>query len=518
MGLAKTVMVQGVASDVGKSVLVAALCRILAQDGYRVAPFKAQNMALNSFVTAGGGEIGRAQAVQAEAARVDPTVDMNPILLKPVEDTVAQVIVHGRAIGNMTAQEYMRFKKHVGWKAITESLRRLREEYNIVVIEGAGSPAEVNLRDNDIVNMPVAVEAGAPVILVGDIDRGGVFAYLVGTLELLEPWERGRIKGIIINKFRGQKELLKPGLDMLTGLVGIPVLGVVPYFMDFRVPEEDSLCARSEGVTWSKGVKGEGIEIAVIYLPHISNFTDFDLLETEPETEVHYIRRGESLGRPDAVIIPGTKNTIDDLAYLRETGRAGEIVALSKAGVPVVGICGGYQMLGRELRDPLGLESRRDSIEGLDLLDVVTELQPDKMTHQAEALIEVDHGPFAGLAGRKVKGYEIHMGISRPGPKARPLLRIVSRSGRDVSVSDGAIRGDGLVFGTYLHGIFDNDSFRRRFINWLRERKGLQPLLGPIDSSESEHERAYERLALTVRESIEMELFYRILDSHTGRC
>ena len=510
---ARTVMIQGVASDVGKSILVAGLCRILAQDGYRVAPFKAQNMALNSFVTATGGEMGRAQAVQAEAACAEPTVDMNPILMKPIADTVAQVVVHGRSVGNLSAQEYMCFKKEAGWKAVRESLRRLREEYDVVVIEGAGSPAEVNLRDDDIVNMPVAVEANAPVLLVGDIDRGGVFAYLVGTLELLEPSERELVKGIIINKFRGHKELLEPGIGMLTRMVGIPVLGVVPYFSDFKLPEEDSLPLRE--VNPDSRPRAGQIEIAVIYLPHISNFTDFDLFEDEPGVRVRYIPRGESLGRPDAIIIPGTKNTIDDLLYLREIGRVEEIMALAKGGIPVMGICGGYQMLGREIRDPLGVESKSRRVSGLGLLDMVTEFGPQKSTYQVEAVVETDKGLFAGLAGEGLSGYEIHMGISKPGCDLSPLLRIVRRSGREVSLLDGAISHDGLVFGTYLHGIFENDRLRRRFINWLRSRSGLTPVEAPIPCARLERERAYDKLASCLRQSLDMEAIYRLIQVQT---
>jgi len=508
---ARTIMVQGTASHVGKSVLVAALCRIFYQDGYRVAPFKSQNMALNSFVTADGGEMGRAQVVQAEAAGLAPHVDMNPVLLKPTGQASSQVIVLGRPVGNLTAGEYHNGYARRVWDVICEALERLRRKYEIIAIEGAGSPAEVNLQATEIVNMRVARQAQAPVLLVADIDKGGALASVVGTLELLPPEDRARVAGVIINKFRGDVRLFQPAVDFLEARTGVPVVGIVPYFQGFRIQEEDTVSEESR--RRAAAPVAREVEIAVIHLPHISNFTDFDPLEDEPDVRLRYVTAGEPLGVPDLVILPGSKNTIEDLIALHDCGLADEIRRLARRGVPVVGICGGYQMLGRELHDPGHTESGVPRVEGLGLLDVTTTFIWDKVTTQVQAEICAG-GPLLGnAAGLAVTGYEIHMGRSILGPKARPVCRIRLRSGSAVDFPDGAVDEAGLVFGTYIHGIFDRDDFRRRFIDALRMRKGLAPLEpGRGISLAAQRERDYNRLAAVVRESLDMEKIYRLLD------
>ncbi|MBM7623600.1 cobyric acid synthase [Sporohalobacter salinus] len=505
---AKTLMFQGTGSDVGKSVLTAAFCRILAQDGYQIAPFKSQNMALNSYVTKEGGEIGRAQAVQAEAAQVDATVDMNPILLKPKADTASQVIIQGRPYRNMEAKEYFDHREE-GLTYIQESLNRLKNNYQVVILEGAGSPAEVNLREYDLVNMKAAELAEAPVILVASIERGGVFASIVGTFKLLNESEVARIKGIIINKFRGDVSRLEPGLEFIEEYTGVPVLGVIPYFTDFKIPEEDSLPAdRMES-----NQQGD-IEVAILYLPRISNFTDFTPLEDKIDTKVCYIKEGEALGDPDAVIIPGSKNTIEDLEYLKKMGYAEEIKKLAKKGVPITGICGGYQMLGTKITDPHQMETDGKEITGLELLNVETIFNPNKVTKQVTGKI-INNNLFSELTDKSVTGYEIHMGESKLGKEVEPLFE-VSAKGENNTRLDGAINKDGSVFGTYLHGIFDNDLLCRSFINYLRRRKGLDELDSAEDISTAKKiETAYEQLAKLVRENVDMEQIYQILNLNT---
>jgi adenosylcobyric acid synthase len=505
-------MVQGTASHVGKSVLVAALCRIFKQDGYRVAPFKSQNMALNSFVTRDGGEMGRAQVVQAEAAGLDPHVDMNPVLLKPTGQASSQVIVLGRPVGNLPAQDYHQNYAARVWDTICEALARLRQDYDVIVIEGAGSPAEVNLQSTEIVNMRVARHAEAPVLLVADIDKGGALASVVGTLELIDPADRQRVAGIIINKFRGDVSLFQPAVDFLEQRTGKPVLGIVPYFQGFRVQEEDTIpLDRRRPV---RPENSECVDVAVLYLPHISNFTDFDPLEDEPDVNLRYIGREGGLGRPDLLIIPGSKNTIEDLVFLKQSGLAGEIRNLAATGVPVVGICGGFQMLGQELHDPLGAESSIPMVDGLGLLDVITTFARHKITNQVEAVLLP--GGFMGLEGQgcKLEGYEIHMGRSRPADGTRAAFQVVARSGERVNQPDGAVSPDGLVMGTYIHGIFDGDTFRRQVINVLRIRKGLPPYRGARSLTVWEQrQRDYDRLAAVVRGSLDMDGLYRILGS-----
>ncbi|TYO97845.1 cobyric acid synthase [Desulfallas thermosapovorans] len=510
MVAAKTIMVQGTASHAGKSVLTAALCRIFYQDGYRVAPFKSQNMALNSFVTADGGEMGRAQVVQAEAAGVPPSVDMNPILLKPTGNASSQVVVLGRPLDNYNAWDYHQELAGKLWSVVTVALERLQNDFDIVVIEGAGSPAEVNLQATDIVNMKVARQAGAPVLLVADIDRGGALAAVVGTLELLPPGDRERVKGIIINKFRGDVNLFQPAIKFLEQKTGVPVCGVVPYFDDLYIQDEDSVVM--ERKNYLAVNDGDKVDIAVLRLPRISNFTDFDPLESEPGVYLRYVGCDDTLGQPDLVIIPGSKNTIEDLLYLKQTGLAGEVVRLARRGVPVVGICGGFQMLGRELKDPFKTESSIEHIPGLGLLDMQTTFAREKVTSQVQATVAGD-GDYLGGFGGHLTGYEIHMGRTELGAQARPAFIIETRSGQQVDVPDGAQNAEGSVWGTYIHGIFDNDLFRRHLVNILKKKKGLDTEgQAAIISTEQKKQAGYDRLAELVRNSLDMGLIYRLME------
>jgi adenosylcobyric acid synthase len=505
---AKCIMIQGTGSNVGKSLLGAALCRIFAQDGYKVAPFKAQNMSLNSYVTKEGGEMGRAQVVQAEAAYIDPHVDMNPILLKPTGDKGSQVILHGKPLQNFTAREYYKQKVKL-WKEVVGSLERLRQQYEIIVIEGAGSPAEVNLKATDIVNMRVAIYAKSPVLLVGDIDLGGVFAWLVGTLELLTEEECNSIKGLIINKFRGDVSLLTPGLEFLEKKTGKPVLGVVPYFRDIEIEEEDSVSLDNRIRQPVDSVEGK-LDIVVIRLPRISNFTDFNSLSAMGGVSVRYVTNPEKLGTPDAIILPGTKNTLADLKALRERGLEEAIKSAYSDGTHVIGICGGFQMLGIEVRDPFHVESSLESVVGLGLLNVITTMNREKMTAQARGEV-ITSDCFYGFAD-DVAGYEIHQGETELLHNANPLLEIVQRGDNEVKVQDGAISPDGRVWGTYFHGIFDNDEFRIAFANYLRKEKGLKPM----DESENytfnyDKQRQYDLLAESVRAHLDIDRIYQIL-------
>ncbi|MDT8901738.1 cobyric acid synthase [Anaeroselena agilis] len=508
--MAKSIMLQGTSSHVGKSVLATALCRIFRQDGQRVAPFKAQNMALNSYVTKSGGEMGRAQVAQAEAAGLEPAVEMNPVLLKPTGNASSQVVVLGRPVGNMSAVQY-----HAGYSrellaVVEQSLRALQAAYDVVVIEGAGSPAEVNLKANDIVNMRIAKLAPAPVLLIADIDRGGALASIVGTLELLEPDERDLVKGIIINKFRGDIALLKPAVDFLAARTGKPVVGVIPHLDDLGIDDEDSVSLDDKRSGAGEGRGAADIDIAVLRLPKISNFTDFSALAGEPGVAVRYVAAGQRLGSPDLVILPGSKNTTEDLLWLRAQGFDRDIARLVGAGTPVVGICGGYQMLGREVRDPDHTESAHDRTAGLGLLDAVTTFAADKITHQVTAACEAN--PFLGLGftAGSLAGYEIHMGRTEFLTPATAAFTISGRSGGPASERDGAVRDDGLVMGTYIHGIFDNDDFRRAVIDALRARRGLAPLAAGADTR-GHKERSYDRLAAHVRAHLDMDLIYRIL-------
>ena len=514
----RVVMVQGTASSVGKSVLVAALCRIFRQDGYRVAPFKAQNMSLNSAITADGREIGRAQAVQAAAAGIEPTVDMNPILLKPEADARSQVVVLGRPVASLSASDYATGRQAY-WEVVTGALDRLRATYELVVVEGAGSPAEVNLKASDIVNMQVARYAGAPVLLVADIDRGGVFAALVGTLELLEPDERALVRGLIINKFRGDRQLLDPGLEFLAQRTGTPVLGVIPYLPQLCIADEDSVvlehrrptrdCGPVTGrqpplVGTAPSSSGPRLEIVVVRLPRIANFDDFDLLAAEPAVHLRYVERPEELGRPDLVILPGSKTTVADLGFLRSTGLAGRIVGLARSGTPVLGVCAGYQMLGLSLRDPRGVESSTPETSGLGLLPVRTTFLPEKRTRRVRAKVVTRQGFFGGLFDTTVEGYEIHMGsTTADGP---PLFRVEADG--EEGCPDGCVGLGGIVAGTYLHGLFEGSASRRALIEWLGARRGLRLTAGDVPSSDAE----FERLADAVRANLDLAAIHRLVE------
>ena len=487
MSKAKCIMVQGTMSGAGKSLLCAALCRIFAQDGYRVAPFKSQNMALNSFVTRDGLEMGRAQVVQAQAAGIEPDVRMNPILLKPSSDVGSQVIVNGEVRGQMPASAYFRMKRSL-IPEILSAYNSLAGDVDIIVIEGAGSPAEINLKADDIVNMGLAKLVDAPVLLAGDIDRGGVFAQLYGTVELLEPDERARIKGLIINKFRGDVEILRPGLAMLEEKTRLPVLGVVPY-LKVDIEDEDSL---SERLDTGKTVKP--LDAAVLRLPHISNFTDFMPLEQHPLLGVRYVQNARQLGTPDCVILPGTKNTVEDLLWLRQSELEAAVLKLAAAGVPVLGVCGGYQMLGQWLDDTAGTESgRSQTVRGLGLLPTRTVFTGEK--RRAQVTARVTAAPFAGA---QLTGYEIHTG--RTEVQGTAFCRL---SG---DVPEGCAEGN--VFGTYLHGLFDTGALTEALAAFLCRRKGLDPADAGVLSMEQYRQQQLDLLADGVRRTLDLDTIY----------
>ncbi len=490
---AKTLMVVGTASSVGKSLLVTALCRIFKNHGYSVAPFKSQNMSLNSFVTPEGHEMGRAQVSQAEAAGLVPSALMNPILLKPTTDRKSQVIVNGRVHANMSAEEYYAYKDNLR-PAVREAFDALAGQYQVVVIEGAGSPAEINLMDGDFVNMGMAAMVDAPVLLVGDIDRGGVFASLYGTVKLLPPEDQRRIKGLIVNKFRGDVRILEPGLRKIEALLGLPVLGVLPY-EKFAVDEEDSLTDRL-----AKGGRGE-LNIAVVRLPRLSNFTDFAVFDSLPDVALRYVDDAAGLAEADLIILPGSKNTIEDMRFLEEKGFAAEIKRLAAAGRAVAGLCGGFQILGRTIRDPHGVESSSPEISGLGLLEVETCFARDKHTRQSRPKLAEHPGPLAGTGGLVLEGYEIHLGETILGPGAAPL----DEGGADGPL--GAVGHSGRVWGSYLHGFFDHLEFTRRFLNNLRRAKGLAEAGdgGGETSYRDVKEREYDRLAALVEQHLPFE-------------
>jgi adenosylcobyric acid synthase len=503
--MTKALMIQGTGSGAGKSLITAALCRIFRDRGINVAPFKAQNMALNSFITRDGGEIGRAQALQADAARVIPTTDMNPVLLKASGEMGSQVILRGKAHAHMTAREYYAFKKEA-WKVVTAAYDRLSREYDLILMEGAGSPAEINLKDVDVVNMSAAKYAKAPVILVGDIDKGGVFASLYGTVKLLGNDSR-RIKGFVINKFRGDLGILSPGFAMIRDKTGKPVIGVLPYIHEIGLPEEDGLgLDQRSGVRIQKSEDGN-IKIVIVRLKYISNFTDFDPLACEPGVEVVYSRNRMDIEHADMVIVPGTKNTVKDLLLLKEQGLDESIKRANAKNIPVMGMCGGYQMLGRKIFDPQGVESPHREVAGLGLLNIETIFQKEKTTCQAEAEMISDCGlRIADWRDSEIlKGYEIHMGTSTGDIGLFNVRRFVSdpaiRNPQSEIIKDGSMNG--TCWGTYLHGIFDNDSFRHGIINFVRERKGLPPLASTMNYAGLK-ERALDRLAQTVRENLDM--------------
>ena len=493
--MAKVIMVQGTMSNAGKSLLCAGLCRIFAQDGYRVAPFKSQNMALNSYITEEGLEMGRAQVMQAEAARQKPLVCMNPILLKPTTDMGSQVIVNGEVVGNMPAREYFSYKKSL-IPEIRKAFRKLEELADIIVIEGAGSPAEINLKENDIVNMGLAELVDAPVLLAGDIDRGGVFAQLLGTLMLLTETERARVKGLVINKFRGDKSILDPGIAMLEELGKVPVAGVVPY-MQVALEDEDSLTARFD--RRERGL----IDLAVIRYPRISNFTDFDVFEQHPEVTVRYVASLAELGNPDMVFLPGSKNTMGDLLWLRESGLEAAVKKLS-ADTPVFGICGGYQMLGARISDPYGVEEG-GSLRGMELLPVETVLEREKVREQKEAALPRIQGPLGCLSGRTVSGYEIHMGET--------VMTAAEEAGAGFGEGEcpPLLLSRGNVYGSYLPGIFDAEGIAPAVIGMLAEKKGIVCETGEMRSYQAFKESQYEKLADTLRSCLDMEQIYGML-------
>ena len=512
--MAKKIMIQGTMSNSGKSFLVAALCRIFRQDGYMAAPFKSQNMALNSFITADGLEIGRAQAMQAEAAGIAPTVDMNPILLKPTGRMGSQVIVNGEVYGNLDAMEYYRLRREL-IPVKQASFRRLEKQYDIIVLEGAGSPAEINLKDNDIVNMGMAALVDAPVLLVGDIDRGGVFASLYGTVSLLEREEQARIKGLVINKFRGDRKILEPGLAMIAERLHIPVVGVIPMER-IDLDDEDSLSERLCGRGRRPGI----LDIAVIRLPHISNFTDFNALERYPGVSLRYVERADCLQTPDLVILPGTKNTMADLAWLRASGLEAALLRLTEEEkTTIIGICGGYQMMGERLCDREGFEGAAGSrMRGMGLLPAETEFTGTKTRTQIRGKLCGLCGDLAaGFDGLSVTGYEIHMGVTRPSERAgeAALPFALLEDGR----ADGLVRRDGRVMGTYLHGLFDNDAFTRGLIAALTERKGVSSAMMSEDALPAAEykERQYDKLAALVRSSLDMDKVYRIMGFEEGK-
>ncbi len=494
--MAKPIMIQGSMSNAGKSLIAAGLCRIFKQDGYKAAPFKSQNMALNSYITKENLEMGRAQVVQAEACGIEPEVCMNPILLKPTTDMGSQVILNGKVAGNMRAMDYFKRKKDY-IPIIREAYDKLDKAYDIIVIEGAGSPAEINLKEDDIVNMGMARIADAPVLLVGDIDRGGVFAQLIGTVMLLEEEEQNRIKGLIINKFRGDKEILAPGLSMLTKRCGKDVLGIVPY-MDVGIEEEDSLAESLERKT-----AGIGVDIAVIRLPRISNFTDMQALSFEPMISVRYVEKPSELGNPDMIILPGTKSTISDMKWLRESGLEAWIQRLAEKGTFVFGICGGYQMLGEQIKDTCGAEGN-GSIRGMGLLPMVTCFEPEKTRTRVEGQILNLRGNFASLSGKKVSGYEIHMGKSAfQGKECEHVIDLGEKC-------DGCYAGN--VIGSYLHGIFDEEDFRRAVVGLLCEKKGISYEQKETVSFREYKEQQYDKLADILRNSLDMDRIYQIIE------
>jgi adenosylcobyric acid synthase len=500
--MAKALMIQGTGSGAGKSVVVAGLCRIFRDEGVSVAPFKAQNMALNSYVTADGREIGRAQALQAEAARVEPVVDMNPVLLKASGEAGCQVIIHGRPIGHMAAREYYSIRERAR-EAVQESYRRLSGSFDLIFMEGAGSPAEINLMDVDIVNMSAAKLAGAPVLLVGDIDRGGVFASLYGTVKLLGRDAR-HIKAFIINKFRGDLDMLKPGLDMMEARTGRPVIGVLPFAADLGLPEEDSLSLRNGTMSTGEGA----IRIVVVRLPYISNFTDFDAFLCEPDAQLHYSVSPGDIENADMVIIPGSKSTVKDLLFLKNAGLDRSIRKAHDMGAQVAAICGGYQMAGRKIYDPHGVESAHAEVDGLALLDIETTFGETKTTCRVEAKIaRRPDADFPAACDGELKGYEIHMGESE-GDIGLFGIKRLSGPLSGALVPDGSSRGN--CWGTYIHGIFDNDGFRRGILNGLRERKGLRPLPGPV-SYAAAIDQALDRLADLLRLHVDMGFIRRVL-------
>lgn len=497
MNRAVPLMIQGTHSDAGKSAIVTALCRIFVQDGLKTAPFKSQNMALNSYITVDGKEIGRAQGVQAEAARILATTDMNPILIKPNGNYESQIVVHGKPFKNMKAGEYREEFFQQGLQVIREAYDTLSKSYERIVIEGAGSPAEINLNDRELVNMRVARIANAPVILVGDIDKGGVFASLVGTLQLLEPEDRKRVIGVIINKFRGDVSLLQPGLTWFEEYTGVPILGVVPYIDNLLIEAEDSLVLNTYT---SKPDESKEIDIAVIRHPMISNFTDIDPFFEEKDCHVRFIKAMEDVGNPDVLILPGSKNTIEDMMALHRTGLANRILELVQKGTTVVGICGGYQMLGTRIEDTHEVESTHSSVEGLGLIPMQTSMTTHKTTVHSEGIARF------GEKRIPVSGYEIHMGQSSFENESDHFVQLADRR-------EGTITKDKQIIGTYFHGIFHNDVFREVFLNEIRVKKGLEPI-NNRPSFSKKREEVFNVLGKVVRENIQLDRINKLLTDY----
>jgi adenosylcobyric acid synthase len=493
--MARSIMVQGTTSNAGKSLVAAGLCRIFSQDGYRVAPFKSQNMALNSFVTADGLEMGRAQVMQAEAAGREPEVRMNPILLKPTNDTGSQVIVNGEVVGTMGAREYYAYKERLR-PAVVRAYESLAAENDVMVLEGAGSPAEINLSRGDFVNMGMAKIARAPVLLVGDINPGGVFAALYGTVKLLPEDEQRLVKAFVINKFRGDESILRPGFDLLRSYIDIPVAGVVPY-LELDLDDEDSLAPRLERR------KAEGLlDLAVIRLPHISNFTDFVSLGRFECASVRYVSRPDELGSPDLILLPGTKNTMGDLLWLRQNGLEARILRLSADGTPVVGVCGGYQMLGERISDPYGVEHGGE-LRGMGLLPGVTEFAREKTRTRRSGTVGRLEGFFAPLSGASFEGYEIHMGRTDPG--GAPFASLSPGGGQD-----GCAQG--AVFGSYVHGLFDEGELAEKLVALLLQKRGITAAAARSMDFAVYKQTQYDLLAAALRKSLDMKMIYRILD------
>lgn len=495
---AKVIMVQGTMSNSGKSFITAGLCRVFKQDGYKVAPFKSQNMALNSYITKDGLEIGRAQAMQAEAAGIAPTVEMNPILLKPTSNIGSQIIVNGEVRGNMKAYDYYNYKNDL-MPQVMASFNKLSEAYDIIVIEGAGSPAEINLRDNDLVNMGMAKAAKAPVLLAGDIDRGGVFAALYGTIKLLDEDEQSMIKGLIVNKFRGDVSILEPGLRMIEEKAGVPVMGVIPM-ENIDLDDEDSLSDRLNAVD-----VGKGIDIAVIRLPHISNFTDFSPFERMENVSLRYVHNKHKLGNPDLIILPGTKNTMDDLEWLRTSGLEAMILKKSSQGVPVIGICGGFQMLGESLEDPHNVE-HGGTMRGMGLLNAKTIFEEQKTRTQICGKVKNAGGFFNGIQDMDVTGYEIHMGICENLGDCETVIAL--EDGRIDALSNK----DYTVFGSFLHGIFDSPGVVEAIVRKMMADKGIDST-GLTFDLEAYKEEQYDKLGELVRKSLDMKKIYEILEA-----
>ena len=505
-------MVLGTASDAGKSLTVGALCRIMRQDGFDVAPFKAQNMALNSFATREGHEIGRAQAMQAEAARVTPHVDMNPILLKPTSDVGSQVVVNGKVLGNFGGVDYYRLKPQL-LEAVSSAYRRLAAQHQVVVLEGAGSPVEMNLKDRDVVNMKMAEIADAACLLVTDIDRGGVFASLVGTYALLEPQERSRFFGFLINKFRGDVNLFTPGIGYLEERLSQPCLGVIPYLHNHGIDDEDSVSLERRAVRPPFN-RRDCLCVCVVGLPYLSNFTDFTALENVPGVVVYYTRQPEEACAADVLILPGSKNTISDLLWLRKNGWEPVIESHAAAGKPLVGICGGFQMLGREIHDPYHTESDIEFVQGLDLLHFTTVLEREKVTRQATAWFAKPGclGPDNGNHVHPLfSGYEIHLGETLLGNGTQPLFQL-QRLGDEECHDDGAISANGRVLGTYLHGLFDSVEGLALLLNHWRKVCAKENFSSDVTDPLAERERRYDALATHFRSHLKMDVIYRALD------